>query len=324
MKEKIIVYNRLEQPGLKELQQIYDVKFFKDIDTTSDPAFLAHLKDSVGAIGLGLPVDRELLENAPNLKIVSNVSVGYNNLDLDEMTKRGVMGTNTPDVLTDTVADMVFGLILATARRIAELDQWIRDGQWTQTIDINQYGVDVHHKTLGIIGMGRIGEAIAKRGKFGFDMNILYHNRKRKPEAEWTYEATYCSLDDLLAQSDFVCLMTPLTPETKGLLSIHEFKKMKKSAIFINGSRGHTIIEKDLIQALQEGLIAGAGLDVFEQEPIEPTNPLLKMKNVVLLPHIGSSTYETELKMSQLAAHNLKLALSGKVPPNLLNKEVLL
>src|SRR5699024_132203 len=148
----------------------------------------------------------------------------------------------------------------------------------------------------------RIGQAIAKRGHFGFDMDILYHNRSRKPEAEEKYHATYCSLDELLHHSDFVCLMTPLTPETEGMIGKREFELMKKSAIFINGSRGKTIVEKELIEALQDGDIAAAGLDVFEQEPVQPDNPLLNMKNVVTTPHVGSSTHETELKMSELAA----------------------
>ena len=199
----------------------------------------------------------------------------------------------------------------------------MKSGQWTKSIEAEHYGVDVHHKTLGIIGMGRIGQSIAKRAHLGFDMNILYHNRSRNEEAEDKYNATYCSLDELLAQSDFVCLMTPLTPETERLIGLEQFKRMKKSAIFINGSRGKTIVEKDLITALQNGDIAGAGLDVFEEEPVNPSNPLLKMKNVVVLPHVGSSTYETELKMSQLAAHNLELGLSGQTPPNLLNPSAL-
>ncbi len=255
------------------------------------------------------------------MKIVSNVSVGYNNLDLEELTKRGIMATNTPDILTDTVADTVFALLLSIARRIPELDYFVKSKQWNEAIESEHYGIDVHHKTLGIIGMGRIGQAIAQRANLGFSMNILYHSRTKKPEAEAKYNATYCNLDELLSLSDFVVLITPLTEETKGLIGRRAFQLMKKTAIFINGSRGKTIIEKDLIEALNNGE-AAAGLDVFEKEPVEHDNPLLKMKNVVTLPHIGSSTYETELKMSELAAKNLIAGLNGEKPPNLINSVV--
>lgn len=321
--KKIIAYNRVEAPVLKELQKKYDVHFFKNIDTKSDTEFLKQLHETEGIIGLELPVDLELLNHAPNLKIVSNVSVGHNNLDIRELSKRGIMATNTPDVLTDTVADTVFGLLISTARRIPELDQFVKNGEWiTEAVEPEHFGKDVHHKTLGIIGMGRIGKAIAKQAHFGFDMNILYHSRSRKPDAEEEFSAVYCKLDELLKQSDFVCLITPLTPETEALIGKREFQLMKKSAIFINGSRGKTIIEQDLINALQNGDIAAAGLDVFEKEPVEPDNPLLKMKNVVTTPHIGSSTHETELKMSQLAARNLDAGLSGEKPPNLIDESV--
>lgn len=322
MKKKVIVYERLEQPVFEKLREKFDVKFFKNIDPKTNEEFLAALKEAEGIIGLELQVDKWLLDRAPNLKIVSNVSVGYNNLDIEEMTKRNIMATNTPDVLTDTVADAIFGLLISTARRIPELDQMVKAREWTAALEPEHYGVDVHHKTIGIIGMGRIGQAIAKRAHLGFDMNVLYYNRSRKPEAEEKYNAQYRELDDLLKESDFVVLMTPLTKETKGLLGKREFGLMKKSAIFINGSRGQTIVEKDLIAALQNGEIYAAGLDVFEQEPVQPDNPLLDMKNVVTLPHIGSSTFETELAMSELAARNLEAGLNGEKPPTLINKEV--
>lgn len=322
MKKKVIVYERLETPVLERLKQKYDVKFFKGIDPKTDEAFLNFLKDVEGVIGLRFPTDEWLLKQAPHLKIVSNVSVGYENLNLEAMTRRKIMGTNTPHVLTDTVADAIFGLLIATARRIPELDHLVKSRQWKASLTEAHYGYDVHHKTLGIIGMGEIGQAIAKRAHFGFDMKILYHNRRRHETAEKQLQATYKSLEDLLKESDFVLLMTPLTEETRGLLGYEQFKLMKRSAIFINGSRGHTIIEEDLIRALNEGEITAAGLDVFQQEPINEDNPLLDMPNVVTLPHIGSSTYETELKMSELAAENLIAGLNGQKPPTLLNEEV--
>ena len=323
MKKKVIAYERVEEPVLKELESTFDLEFFKNINPKTDKNFLKHLQEAEGIIGLELVVDKELLDHAPNLKIVSNVSVGYNNLDIEELTKRNIMATNTPDVLTDTVADTIFGLLLATARRIPELDHFVKSRKWRDGALSNEYfGVDVHHKTLGIIGMGRIGQAIAQRAHLGFDMDILYHSRTPKPEAEEKYNEAYRSLEDLLKESDFVVLITPLTAETEGLIGISEFRLMKKSAMFINGSRGKTIVEKDLIQALKDGEIAAAGLDVFEQEPVESNNPLLDMKNVVTLPHIGSSTHETELKMSQLAAKNLIAGLNGEKPPTLINSQV--
>lgn len=319
---KIIAYERVEKPVLKSLQQKHDVRFFKNIDTKTDVEFLEFLNQADGIIGLELPVDRELLDHAPKLKVVSNVSVGYNNLDINALTKRNIMATNTPGILTDTVADTAFSLILATARRIPELDQFVKSGEWTEALTNEYFGTDVHHKTLGIIGMGRIGSSIAQRAHLGFNMDILYHSRTRKPEAEELYQAQFRHLDELLEESDFVCLITPLTKETEGMIGKREFQLMKKSAIFINASRGKTIVEQDLIDALRNHEISAAGLDVFEQEPVNPDNELLQMKNVVTLPHIGSSTHETELKMSQLAATNLEAALAGDKPPNLINPEV--
>ncbi|ALX50264.1 2-hydroxyacid dehydrogenase [Lentibacillus amyloliquefaciens] len=322
MKKKIVAYNRVEQPVLDDLKEKYDVGFFKNIDTKKDPEFLEHLSEAEGIIGLETPVDRELLDNAPNLKVISNVSVGYNNLELNEMTKRKVMGTNTPGILTDTVADAVFSILTATARRIPELDNFVKNGHWqAEAIGEEHYGINIHHKTLGIIGMGRIGKAIAQRGHFGFDMDILYHSRSRKPDAEEAYSAGYRNLDELLQESDFVCMITPLTKETEGMIGKREFQLMKQSAIFINGSRGKTIVEKDLIEALENGDITAAGLDVFAREPVEPDNPLLKMNNVVTTPHMGSSTHETELAMSELAAQNLEAGINDEKPPNLVNPE---
>lgn len=322
MKKKIIAYERVETPVLNHLKSKFDVEFFKDINTKNNKEFLNHLKEAEGIIGLELIVDKELIDNAPNLKIVSNVSVGYNNLDIEELTKRNIMATNTPDVLTDTVADTIFSLILASARRIPELDQYVKSRQWKEALTSEYFGVDVHHKTLGIIGMGNIGQAVAQRAHHGFNMDILYHSRSTKPDAEKKYNAQYRDLENLLNESDFVVLITPLTAETEGLIGINEFKLMKRSGIFINASRGNTVIEKDLIEALKKKYIAAAGLDVFQQEPIELDNPLLDMVNVVTLPHIGSSTFETELKMSELAAKNLIAGLEGKKPPTLINPSV--
>ena len=241
---------------------------------------------------------------------------------MDELTKRNILATHTPDILNDTVADTMIGLLLATARRIPELDQYVKNKQWKGLIPDELYGVDVHHKTLGIIGMGRIGHVIAKRAHLGFDMPILYHSRTPKPKTEAAFNAKHLPLDELLQQSDFIILITPLTPETKGMIGKREFNLMKKTAIFINGSRGPTVIESDLISALLNKDIAAAGLDVYVNEPIKEDNPLLELKNVVTLPHIGSSTHATELAMSMLATENLIDGLTGNEPTNLINKEV--
>jgi gluconate 2-dehydrogenase len=321
MKSKVIVYKKMDEKVLEFIRETCEVIYFEKLHSDVYPIFLEELKDADALLGSGLKVDGDLLDRAPHLKIVCNTSVGYDNLDMSELSKRNIIATNTPDVLNDTVADTIFGLLLATARRMPELDQFVKNGEWKETLKEEHFGVDVHHKTLGIIGMGGVGSAIAKRARFGFDMDILYHGRSRKEE-EQTYNATYCSLEELLQKSDFVCLMTPLTPQTEGLMGKREFELMKQSAIFINGSRGKTVDEEALINALRAEEILGAGLDVFAQEPVSPANPLLSMKNVVTLPHIGSATAETRLKMAMLGAENLVAGLKGETPPNLIKGSI--
>ncbi|WP_423798635.1 2-hydroxyacid dehydrogenase [Neobacillus sp. SAB-20_R2A] len=323
MKPKVLVTGKIYDEILEVLQRNFELVLFEKLDKYSYPALTIHLSDAKGIFSMGLKVDEKLLDQAPQLKIVSNVSVGYDNFDIAEMTRRGIMATNTPEVLNDTTADAAMALLLATARRIPELDQYVKSGQWHGLVEDKWFGVDVYGKTLGIIGMGRIGTAIAKRAHLGFDMNILYHNRNRNIESEEKFGCHYCSLDDLLAKSDFVCLMTPLTSETEYLLGMREFKLMKNTAIFINVSRGKTVSEKDLITALQNKWIAAAGLDVFEQEPVEPNNPLLTFSNVVTLPHVGGATKKTRLNMMKLAAANLIQGLAGQRPQNLINEEAI-
>jgi glyoxylate/hydroxypyruvate/2-ketogluconate reductase len=318
MKPKIILYKKVDKKVINLLNEYFKVIYFEKLDNQSYPEFLEELKDAQGFMGSGLKVDSEFLNLAPQLKIVCNTSVGYDNLDLTALADRGIMATNTPEVLNDTVADTIMGLILSTARRMPELDHLVKSGQWETGFEEKGFGVDVHHKVLGIIGMGGIGSEVAKRAHFGFDMEILYHNRSRNQEAEQKFGATYCSLEDLLKKSDFVCLMTPLTPQTEKFMGTREFDLMKESSIFINASRGKTVDEEALIHALQAGKILGAGLDVFVQEPVMKDNPLLFMKNVVTLPHIGSATYETRFKMAMLAATNLVAGLKGDIPPTLI------
>ncbi len=265
-------------------------------------------------------VDAALLAAAPGLKAVANIAVGYNNIDVPACTARGVMATNTPGVLDDSTADLAWTLMLGTARRITEVERRIRDGEWTGWQLKQWLGVDVHHATLGIIGMGRIGQAIARRAT-GFDMKVIYHNRKRIAfELERKANATYVSFDELLAQADFVVLQMPYSPETHHLIGKAQLAKMKRSAILINSTRGGVVDDAALIQALKDGTIRGAGLDVYENEP--KLNPqFLKLDNVVLAPHVGSSTEATRKAMAMLAAQNLVAALRGDTPPNLLNPE---
>jgi gluconate 2-dehydrogenase len=276
---------------------------------------LQEMREVEGLFTTGGRIDSEFLSHAPNLKIVSNSSVGYNNFDIEAMRSRNVIGTHTPYVLDDTVADLVFGLILSAARRIPELDQYVKNGNWKSGEKDDIFGIDVHHTTLGIIGMGRIGEAIAKRAKFGFDMDVLYYNRTRKPDVESKLGVTYTDFNNLLQASDFIVLMTPLTSETEHMIGKREFEVMKNSAIFVNASRGRTVDEQAMILALQQGQIRGAGLDVFDIEPVNPDNPLLQMPQVVALPHIGSATSQTRFDMAMLAAKNLVSALKGEEPP---------
>lgn len=319
--KKVLIINRLDETITKNLQEQFDVSFISTTNASTEDLYDA-VKDVHGIIGFGLRVDEALLAQAKQLEIVCNISVGFNNFDVDAMIAHDVMGTNTPDVLTNTVADLIFGLVLATARRIPELDRFVKDGKWTNDVYEEFYGLDVHHKTMGIIGMGRIGEAIANRAHHGFHMDILYHTRSKKEYAEKAFAAQYRDLDDLLQESDVVVLMTPLTRETAGMLSLREFKLMKDSAIFINGSRGKTIVEEDLVKALETNEIAGAGLDVFAQEPINLANKLLSFENVITTPHIGSATAETEEAMAQTAYENLVAGLNGEKPKTLVSDDM--
>jgi gluconate 2-dehydrogenase len=280
---------------------------------------LKQLAHAQGLLTAGGKIDEELLSHAPHLKVVSNVSVGYNNMDLAAMKSHGVIGTNTPGVLDETVADLIFGLILGAARRIPELDVYVKQGKWQRGDDEVLFGLDVHHATMGIIGMGRIGEAVARRAKLGFQMNVQYFNRNRKPDVEADLGIVYESMTHLLRTSDFIILMVPLTEETTHLIGREQFLSMKPSAIFINASRGKTVDEAALIEALLQKQIHAAGLDVFDREPIDPLNPLLQMSNVIALPHIGSATAQTRFDMAMLAAKNLVSALTGQIPPNIVS-----
>ncbi|SIT42330.1 2-oxo-carboxylic acid reductase (glyoxalate reductase) (2-ketoaldonate reductase) [Paraburkholderia piptadeniae] len=320
MKRKIVAYKPLPDDVLSYLQQHAEVA---QVDASQHDAFVAALKDADGAIGASVKITPAMLDGATKLKALSTISVGYDNFDVDDLTQRGIVLAHTPDVLTESTADTVFSVILASARRVVELADWVRAGEWKASIGPALYGVDVQGKTLGIVGLGRIGGAVARRAALGFNMKVLYTNRSANAEAEQRYGARRVELDELLATSDFVCLQVPLTPQTRHLIGANELRKMKKSAILINASRGQIVDENALIEALQTGTIHGAGLDVFDKEPLDANSPLLKMSNVVALPHIGSATHETRHAMARCAAENLVGALDGTLRSNIVNRDVL-
>lgn len=315
-KTKIYIAEKLPEEVEKYIAKFCEYEKWDSDEKISREKLFQKLKDKEGVILSGIKIDEELLKHAPKLRIACNTTVGYNNFDLQAMKARKILGTNTPYVLDDTVADLIFGLMLSASRRIPELDRYVKDNKWLPKDEKNLYGTDVHHATLGIIGMGRIGEAVAKRARLGFDMEVLYYNRSRKHEAEKKLGVKYCDFDSLLRKSDFILLMTPYTKDTYHIIDAKEFNKMKDTAIFINASRGQTVNEKALIEALVNNKIYAAGLDVYETEPINHDNPLLKMRNVVTLPHIGSATEKTRFNMCMVAAQNLVKAVLGEVPPN--------
>ncbi len=267
-------------------------------------------------------VDEELLEAAPRLRVVSNVAVGYDNVDVRAATRRGVVVTNTPDVLTETTADLAWALLLAAARRLAEADRFTRAGRWKAWGLELLLGQDVYGRTLGVVGMGRIGRAVARRAA-GFHMRVLYASRTRREDVERELGAEWRTLDDLLSEADFVSLHTPLTPETRHLIGRDQLRRMKSTAVLVNTARGAVVDEQALVEALRERWIWAAGLDVFEQEPLPADSPLLSLDNVVLAPHIGSASFATRARMAEMAAENCVAVLRGRRPPNPVNPEVL-
>lgn len=319
-----VTSNEIPEEAIRMLSKLGDVK----INPTSLPPkredLLAEIGDADAILCLLTEkIDSELLDKAGRLKVIANMAVGYDNIDLAEATRRGIPVTNTPGVLTETTADTAMALILGIARRIVEADRYVRDGKWTiPWSPMTMVGTDVHGKTLAIYGLGRIGEALAKRAR-GFDMKIIYYSASRKPEMEVKYEMEYVSLEKALASCDFLSIHVPLRPETRHSIGARELSLMKETAYLINTSRGQVVDQAALVEALRQHRIAGAGLDVFEEEPIPMSSPLLRMDNVVLLPHIGSGSKETRTSMAVVAAENIASALKGMRPPNLVNRDVL-
>ena len=322
MRAKVLVTRKIYERPLQLLREKAEVTLNPEDRSMTPEEIMASLPGKMGVLAMGGdPWTAKLLEAGKDLKIVANNAVGFNNIDLAAATRLKIAATNTPDVLTDTTADLTLALILGVARRIAEADRFVRAGKWKGWTPSLMIGGDVHDKTLGIIGLGRIGSAVARRGQ-GFNMKIVYYDiRRLDPAIEQQHQLRFMPLRDLLLVSDFVTLHVPLTPETKHLIGAEELGLMKKTAYLINASRGPVVDEKALVEALRSGKIAGAGLDVFEAEP-KVTPELLQMENTVLVPHIGSATDETREAMALRAANNILAVIRGEIPPNILNPEI--
>jgi lactate dehydrogenase-like 2-hydroxyacid dehydrogenase len=323
MKPRILVCREVFPEVLERLRQHFEVDDNQADVILGIEGLKARLANKAGALTAATdPVTAEVIAAAPQLKAVCNFAVGYNNIDLAACTKAGVMATNTPGVLDDTTADLAWALLMATARRLPAAERWLRNGEWKGWQFIQWLGSDVHHTTLGILGMGRIGQTVARRA-LGFDMKVIYHNRSRlSDEQEASIRATWVDKETLLRQSDFLVLLLPYSPATHHTIGAAELALMKPTAHLINVARGGIVDDEALISALRQRRLAGAGLDVFEGEP--KFNPgYLELDNVALTPHIGSSSSATRMAMAMRAADNLIAALAGQRPPNLLNPEVM-
>lgn len=323
MKKSILISHAVFHETIERLSKHFHVETNQDNAVWSTQEFIAKLQGKQGLLTGTQRVDAALLAACPELKICANMAVGYNNFDLNAMTAAGVIGTNTPDVLTEATADMGFALLMATARRVSEGEAYLRGGQWKGMRFDMLLGADIHGATLGILGMGRIGRAVAKRGAHGFSMKVIYHNRSPlTPELEREVNARYVSKTELFKQADHVVLVLPYTPENHHTVGSAEIELMKPTATLVNIGRGGLIDENALAAALGAGKILGAGLDVFEGEPT--VNPALTaMKNVVLTPHIGSATVPTRMAMANLAADNLIAYLTQGQAKTPLNPELL-
>ena len=324
-KPKVFVARKMAQEALDKIAEVADVDLWQDDAPTPREVLMAKVKDIDGLLSLLTEkVDVELMDIAPKLKVVSNLAVGFDNINVPEATKRGILVGNTAEVLTETTADFAFALIMAAGRRVAEGDRWTKSGKWKTWGPMILLGYDIHHATLGIIGCGRIGFAVAKRAR-GFNMKILYYDIvRRKPEEEKEFGLEYVtSMNELISRSDFVTVHVPLNESTRHMIGTTEFAKMKPTAVFVNSSRGPVVDQKALYEALKSGQIFAAGLDVTEVEPIPMDDPLLTLENIIIAPHIASGSVATRTKMANLAAANLIAGLKGEMPPSCVNPEVL-
>jgi glyoxylate reductase len=321
-KPNIYATHELFEPAREILNANCEIEYWKDSERPPREKVLAKLKDKDGVIALLTEqINEEFLGAAPKVRIVSNVAVGYDNIDVEACTRRGVAVTNTPGVLDETTADFAWTLLMTVARRISEGEALARSGNWHGWNLDQLCGADIWGKTLGLVGFGRIGRAMARRAS-GFQMKIIYTDAMRAPEdVERSLNAEFREMNALLAESDFVSLHVPLLPETRGLFDAAKFSRMKPSAFLINTARGPVVKEADLVDALEKKKIAGAALDVFEKEPL--IHPGLKRPNVVLTPHQASASIETRSRMAVMAANNIVAFFKGQRPPNILNPEVL-
>ena len=316
MKEKVYLTRTLHDFALKELKKRYQIEIHSGKIPIPKTKLRSKIKEVDGLICFPYDkIDKEMIDTAENLKVISTYSVGFDHIDTEYAKKKKIRVGYTPEVLTDATADLAFSLLLDISRRLSEGDRIIRDGKWKKIYGAYDYvGVDLQGKAIGILGLGRIGSTLAKRAK-AFDMKIIYHNRKRISKTrEKALNAKYVSFEKLISQSDFISIHVPHTKETDQLFDMKIFKKMKSTAFLINTSRGKVIKEKDLVTALKKKIISGAGLDVFEVEPIKKKHPFVRLPNIVLAPHIGSSTKETRSKMAELTVKNLDLGMKGKKP----------
>lgn len=320
MNKKVVVFSQIDPEILTRLNAQYHVVVIDPKQGDVNQQIQQHVQDADGMIGAGRLLNQSNLATAQQLKIISSVSVGYDNYDVDYLNQKNIWLSHTPHVLTETTADLAFTLLMSAARKVPYLDHWTKSGEWKRTVSQAQFGQDIHGKTLGIIGLGNIGAAIARRGLYGFNMNILYHNRREKLEMAQPLNAQYRSLEQLLQESDFVVVAVDLNAESKALLSTEQFDLMQSHAVLVNIARGSVIDEQALIQALKDHKFFAAGLDVYEKEPLQ-TSELFQLDNVVTLPHVGSATAETRKKMAELAYRNLVDALDGRQPRYLVNPD---
>jgi glyoxylate reductase len=323
MKYTIYITNLIPDQALEMLSKVAVIKQWKEDYVLPYNVLKEQVKDVYGLFCLLADrVDAELIAAAPHLKVISNYAVGFDNIDIAAATRRGIPVGNTPGVLSETTADLAFALLMAAARKIAQADRYVRGSQWKVAWQpLLMRGQDIHHSTLGIVGMGRIGAEMARRGK-GFRMRILYSNRHRREDIEKELGAEYVTLPELLKESDFVSLHVPLNEATRRLIGQKELALMKPTAVLINTARGAVVDQKALYEALKSGKIGGAGLDVMDPEPIPLDDPLLKLENVVFTPHIGSASKATRDRMAIMVAENLLAGLEGKRLPNCVNPDV--
>lgn len=313
-RKSVLVFRELPEDQLARIAALHDVTVANPRQPEQLAAFEAALPRAQGLIGSSYRITPELLDRAPRLEVVSSISVGVDNYPIVSLRERGILLCHTPGVLTETTADTVFALIMAASRRLVELSNHVREGRWDRNIGEDLFGWDVHGKTLGILGFGRIGQAVARRAALGFGMPVLYHNPSPVEVPGLAGRATHVPLDELLARADIVAATLPLTEQTRGLMGPREFARMRPGAIFVNGGRGATVQEAALLQALDAGHLRAAALDVFAVEPLPQDSPLRRHPRVTPLPHIGSATHETRYAMARLATTNLLQALAGARP----------